>query len=128
MPWLTNEKREEQDDKHEYLFQEIARLHKRTEVMMDITEQEIEAHYTQMKSKWETEKDMYERFIERAEQTWYMSPFELAAAMYFSEAMSASEFALERLEDWHEEMKDQETTRIVLNHGQLSIHHFCTMM
>ncbi len=26
---------------------------------------------------------MYERFIERAEQTWYMSPFELAAAMYF---------------------------------------------
>ncbi|MCA0925333.1 spore coat protein YsxE [Bacillus sp. FSL R5-0820] len=124
MPWLTNEKREEQDDKHEYLFQEIARLHKRTEVMMDITEQEIEAHYTQMKSKWETEKDMYERFIERAEQTWYMSPFELAAAMYFSEAMSASEFALERLEDWHEEMKDQETTRIVLNHGQLSIHHF----
>lgn len=46
MPWLTNEKREEQDDKHEYLFQEIARLHKRTEVMMDITEQEIEAHYT----------------------------------------------------------------------------------
>ncbi|MGG5832192.1 spore coat protein YsxE, partial [Bacillus pumilus] len=69
MPWLTNEKREEQDDKHEYLFQEIARLHQRTEVMMDITEQEIEAHYTQIKTKWETEKDMYERFIERAEQT-----------------------------------------------------------
>ncbi|MFB8735325.1 hypothetical protein ACEQPO_20730 [Bacillus sp. SL00103] len=52
-----------------------------------------------------------------------MSPFELAAAMYFSEAMSASEFALERLEDWHEEMKDKETTRVVLNHA-LSIHHF----
>ncbi len=28
-----------------------------TEVMMDITEQEIEAHYTQIKTKWETEKE-----------------------------------------------------------------------
>ncbi|MGE6629061.1 spore coat protein YsxE [Bacillus sp. NPDC077027] len=124
MPWLANEKREEQDDKHEYMFQEIARLHQRTEVMTDITEHEIEAHYTQIKDKWEAEKEMYEQLIERAEHAWYMSPFELAAAMYFSETMSASGFALERLEDWHEEMKEKDTTRVVLNHGQLSIHHF----
>lgn len=51
-------------------------------------------------------------------------PFELQAVTYFSETISAVNFALERLEDWYESAKEKGISRVVMNHGDLSIHHF----
>ena len=71
-----------------------------------------------------TAKQKYEAFIMKAENEWYMSPFQLQAAMYFKETISAADFALARLEDWHEAMREKESARMVLNHGHLSVRHF----
>ncbi|ASB88058.1 spore coat protein YsxE [Bacillus sonorensis] len=124
MPWLALEKEEERDQKHEYLFREIALLHQRTEKETRLRKEDIIGHYERTKRKWEAQKQRYEEIVAAAEKEWYMSPFQLQAAMYYRETISAVDFALERLDDWHEAIKDKESSRLVLNHGQLSVHHF----
>ncbi|QAW29962.1 spore coat protein YsxE [Bacillus licheniformis] len=124
MPWLTLEREEERDQKHEYMFKEIALLHQRTEKELGVRREEILGHYERTKRKWEQQKQKYEAFIMKAENEWYMSPFQLQVAMYFKETISAADFALARLEDWHEAMREKESARMVLNHGHLSVRHF----
>ncbi|MDA4896237.1 hypothetical protein PFZ55_56300, partial [Streptomyces sp. MS2A] len=41
MPWLTLEREEERDQKHEYMFKEIALLHQRTEKELGVRREEI---------------------------------------------------------------------------------------
>ncbi len=79
---------------------------------------------TVKRKKWEHDKIFYEQFVDRAEKEWYLSPFELQTITYFSETISAVNFALERLEDWYESAKEKDVSRVVMNHGSLSIHHF----
>ncbi|MFN2745053.1 spore coat protein YsxE [Bacillus sp. z60-18] len=124
MPWLTLERGEERDQKHEHLFQEIALIHQKTEKELRMRREDIVGHYDRTKRKWEIEKQKYEEIVSRAEKEWYMSPFQLQAAMYYRETISAVDFALDRLDEWHEAIKEKESSRIVLNHGQLSVHHF----
>lgn len=124
MPWLSLQKEEERDQKHEYLFQEIALIHQKTEKETEIRQEDTLGHYERTKRKWEAQKQRYEEFLTVAEKEWYMSPFQLQAAMYYKETLSAVDFALERLEEWREAIKDKESSRLVLNHGQLSVRHF----
>lgn len=124
MPWLQFDQEEERDQKHAYLFRETARLHERTAQELKVRRDEIERYYGQTKKKWEQDKIFYEQFVDRAEKEWYLSPFELQAITYFSETISAVNFALERLEDWYESAKEKDVSRVVMNHGSLSIHHF----
>ncbi|MEC1262911.1 spore coat protein YsxE [Bacillus swezeyi] len=124
MPWLALEREEERDQKHEYLFKEIALLHQKTEKELGMRREDILRHYQRTKSEWEAQKRKYEEMVSRAETEWYMSPFQLQAAMYYRETISAVDFALSRLDEWQEAIKDKESSRIVLNHGQLSVRHF----
>lgn len=124
MPWLQFDQEEERDQKHDYLFRETARLHERTVQEMKVSRDDIERYYGQTKKQWEQDKRFYEQFVDRAEKEWYLSPFELQAATYFSETISAVNFALERMEDWYESAKEKGVSRVVMNHGSLSIHHF----
>ncbi|MDA7027594.1 spore coat protein YsxE [Bacillus sp. CLL-7-23] len=124
MPWLALEKEVERDQKHEYLFKEIAYLHQKTEKKVEIRKEDTLQHYEQTRRKWEAEKLKYEEFVTAAEKEWYMSPFQLQAVMYYQETISACDFALDRLKDWQEVIKDQTSSRIVLNHGRLSVRHF----
>lgn len=124
MPWLHNDKKEERDDKHEHLFKETALMHRRTMKEIKINRDDVKKHYEATKKKWEDDKLAYEKFVDRAEREWYLSPFLLQAVTYFSETIAATDFASERLDDWHEAIKEKETTRLTLTHGQISAHHF----
>ncbi|MGG3573795.1 spore coat protein YsxE [Bacillus gobiensis] len=124
MPWLHNDKKEERDQKHVHLFKETALMHKRTMKEIKINRTDVEKHYEDTKKKWEEQKLVYEKFVDRAEREWYLSPFELQAVTYFSETIQATDFASERLEKWYEAIKEKETTRLALTHGQISVHHF----
>lgn len=124
MPWLQFDQEEERDQKHAYLFRETARLHERTAQEIKVRREDIERHYEQTRKKWENEKVIYEQFVDRAEKEWYLSPFELQAVTYYSETISAVNFALERIKDWYEAAKEKGSSRVVITHGSLSIHHF----
>lgn len=124
MPCLQNELANERNEKHLYLFKEAAILHQRTEKEQKLNEDEASSHYESLLKKWNEEQALYERYVEQCEKQLYLAPFELQAVTYFIEVSRAIDFAKGKLADWEEEMKEKETTRIVMNHGRLSSHHF----
>ena len=124
MPWLQYDQEEELDQKHVYLFKEVAKLHSATVRDIQISTEDISGFYEVTKRDWENDKLVYEQFADRAEKEWYLSPFELQAVTYLTETVSAVNFALERLEEWFEAAKDLDKTRAVINHGSLSSRHF----
>ena len=124
MPWLSNEQEEERDARHQYLFKEVANLHKKTEKKVDINYQDVTNHYEEMAERWEKSKALYEAFVEKCEQKIYLSPFELQAVTYYNEVSRAIDFSKKKLEEWSNQMEDNKTTRVVLIHGKISAHHF----
>ncbi|PMC37144.1 spore coat protein YsxE [Bacillus sp. UMB0899] len=124
MPWLSNEQEEERDARHQYLFKEVANLHKKTEKKLDINEQDVKSHYDVMIKRWDETKAMYEAFVEQCEQKIYLSPFELQAVTYYTEVSRAIDFSKRKLEEWSNLMDEKKTTRVVLNHGKISARHF----
>lgn len=124
MPWLPNEPGDERDERHHYLFKEVAHLHKRTEKEVKLNGQEAANSYHTVLKRWKETKVLYEMFVDQCEQKLYLSPFELQAVTYFIEVSRAIEFSTKKLEEWFEKMEGKEKTRIVLNHGKLSGHHF----
>lgn len=124
MPWLPNETNEELDERHQYLFKEIAKLHSRTEKEIKITGNEAMNHYEVLSKRWEETKLMYETFVDHCEQKLYLSPFELQAVTYYIEVSRAIDFSIKKLKEWSEAMEEKENTRIVLNHGKVSAYHF----
>ncbi|MFY4774705.1 spore coat protein YsxE [Metabacillus sp. RGM 3146] len=124
MPWFQDEQEEERDSKHDYFFKEIALLHGRTLKEVSFTAKDSELHHERLTKKWNKDIYDYERFVEKCEKQWYLSPFELQAVTYYMEVSRASEFAREKLNEWKEEMAEKENGRMVLNHGRLSIRHF----
>lgn len=124
MPWLPNETDDEIDARHQYLFKEVAKLHSRTEKEIKLNGQEVEKHYETITKHWEETKVYYETFVDQCEQRLYLSPFELQAVTYFIEVSRAIDFSKKKLKEWSEEMAEKEKTRLVLNHGKISAHHF----
>jgi spore coat protein YsxE len=125
MPWLdVMDRKDEQDEHYHHLFRTLAKLHGNTTKKKEITEAVVTKHYETLKKKWKEEKEMLDQFIEKCERKWYMSPFELYYCSYYYQTTRAHEFAVSQLEEWEKEMKEKETTRSVLTHGNLSIQHF----
>ncbi|QGQ47423.1 spore coat protein YsxE [Metabacillus sediminilitoris] len=124
MPWLVNETEDELDARHQYLFKEIAKMHSRTEKEIKLNGQEAKLHYETLSKRWDETKLFYESFVDQCEQRLYLSPFELQAVTYFIEVSRAIDFSRKNLEEWSEKMEEKEKTRIVLNHGKISAHHF----
>lgn len=124
MPLLTNEQEEERDARHQYLFKEVANLHKKTEKKLDIKDQDVKNHYGNMIKQWDNAKAMYEAFVEQYEQKIYLSPFELQAITYYTEVSRAIDFSKKKLEEWSNLMEEKKSTRVVLIHGKISARHF----
>ncbi|MTH52955.1 spore coat protein YsxE [Bacillus mangrovi] len=123
MPWLPDSQADERSARHDYLFKEAASLHRQTVQEIKLQGGEAEAGFEAMKKKWEDQKNAYEAYVEQCEKQWYLSPFELQAVTYFTETARATDFAIEKLEEWNEAMKEQETVRTAFNHGSLSVQH-----
>ncbi|MGQ4665716.1 spore coat protein YsxE [Metabacillus halosaccharovorans] len=124
MPWLSNEQEEERDARHQYLFKEVATLHKKTEKKLDISTKDVSNHYEETVKRWDQAKEMYEAFVEQCEQKIYLSPFELQAVTYYTEVSRAIDFSKKKLEEWSNLMEEEKATRVVLIHGKISAHHF----
>ncbi|MRX74167.1 spore coat protein YsxE [Bacillus lacus] len=124
MPWFSSGEETERDEKHQYLFKEAALLHRKTMREIDITEEMVTSHYQALKGKWEKNKADYEAYVEECEKKWYLSPFELQAITSYIEVSRATDFALDKLSEWHESAKTKEKARVSLIHGKLSVHHY----
>ncbi|MBS2969903.1 spore coat protein YsxE [Metabacillus sp. KIGAM252] len=123
MPWLPDSQSDERSARHDYLFKETAKLHRKTLQEIKLKGGEAEASFEATKKRWEEQKNAYEAYVEKCEKQWYLSPFELQAVTYFVEAARATDFAIERLEEWNEAMKEKETARTSFIHGNLSVQH-----
>ncbi|MDQ0232805.1 spore coat protein YsxE [Metabacillus malikii] len=124
MPYFTNGRDEELDARHQYLFKEIANLHRRTETEIDLKGEEASSHYNKLSKRWNEDKTLYEQYVEHCEKKLYLSPFELQALTYFIEVSRAIDFSLSKLKEWSEAIEEKKKSRLVLNHGKISAHHF----
>jgi spore coat protein YsxE len=124
MPWMPNEERENQSERHKQLFRELARIHILSSREITIHKEERKEHFENTLLEWEKEKEFIEGFMETSERKWYMSPFELMFCLYYHEVSQALSFSKRKLEDWYEKTKDQEKARSVLVHGKVSTDHF----
>ncbi|AZB43825.1 spore coat protein YsxE [Bacillus sp. FJAT-42376] len=123
MPWLPDSQSDERSARHDYLFKEAAKLHRQTVNEVKLKGGEAEASFEAIKKSWEDQKNAYETYVEKCEKQWYLSPFELQAVTYFTETARATDFAIEKLEEWNEAMKEKETARTSFIHGSLSVQH-----
>lgn len=123
MPWLPDSQADERSARHDYLFKEAAKLHRQTVKQVKITGEEMKATYETARKQWEGQKQAYEQYVEKCEKQWYLSPFELQALTYYTETARATDFAIEKLEEWYESMKENDTARTSYIHGSLSVQH-----
>ncbi|WP_226667170.1 spore coat protein YsxE [Metabacillus litoralis] len=124
MPWLTNETEEERDARHQYLFKEVAELHRRTEKEIKLSNEAAAGHFESFEKHLDETKLYYESFVEECEQKLYLSPFELQAVTYFIEVSRAIDFSKKKLTEWYEKMQEKDSSRMVLTHGKISARHF----
>ncbi|MBE6183843.1 spore coat protein YsxE [Heyndrickxia ginsengihumi] len=124
MPWLPNEEKEDRSEKHQKMFRELARLHSLSVKEIAVSTERRQEHYDETIDEWDRQRDFLEEFIERCEQQWYMSPFELLFCTFYKEITQALAFSKRQLEEWLEESKEVEKVRTVVAHGKISIEHF----
>ncbi|MCA1057861.1 spore coat protein YsxE [Rossellomorea aquimaris] len=124
MPWLLNQEREDQFEKHQKMFRELARLHTLSSHEVKIDKEERESHYEQLTSRWDKEQEFLDEYVEACEKTTYMSPFQYHFCMYYKDASQALKFSRKMLDEWYEDTKELEKVRTVITHGKVSTEHF----
>ncbi|MBS4173722.1 spore coat protein YsxE [Bacillus sp. FJAT-49736] len=124
MPWLSNEEKEERNEKHQKMFRELARLHTLSMKNIEIEAEERKAHFENTLDEWEREEEFLTEFLETSEKKWYMSPFELLFCMFNNDIRRAHDFAKQKLTEWYENSKEVTTGRTVITHGKISTEHF----
>ncbi|PKR82809.1 spore coat protein YsxE [Heyndrickxia camelliae] len=124
MPWLSNEEKEDRNEKHQKMFRELARLHTLSLKNIQIEAEERKAHFENTMDQWEREEEFLTEFLETSEKKWYMSPFEFLFCMFYNDIMRALDFSKRKLEEWYETSKELTTGRTVITHGKISTEHF----
>ncbi|RST76230.1 spore coat protein YsxE [Siminovitchia acidinfaciens] len=124
MPWLENREREGQIKKSQELFRELARLHTISAREVDVAENDRKEHFDLTSTRWEKEKEALEQYVERAEQAWYMSPFQLLFCTFYHEVTMAQNYSIRKFNEWYDVSKEQTKARSVIVHGKISPEHF----
>ncbi|WP_010678309.1 spore coat protein YsxE [Bacillus timonensis] len=125
MPWLKKHSPELRADHHHAFIKEVARIHLTTMRTQQINdENEMTGYYQTIIKKWEERNQFMEGFVEKAEQKWYMSPFELQFCTYYYESNLAASFARTQLDRWHELIAERKSFRTALTLNNLSDTHF----
>ncbi len=126
MPWLEGVKRQADSGHTVKMFRELARLHFLTSRDLKIEKERIREHFEKTSLQWKREIAFLDKWIERCEQKWYMSPFEWGFVRYYNEFRNAYHYALYTLEQWKIKIEEERKWRSVLLHGSLSPDHFLT--
>ncbi|MFF2874769.1 spore coat protein YsxE [Gottfriedia sp. NPDC057991] len=125
MPWIESVDEKSDENLHfQRMFTSLGKMHNSTQKEKKVDKDQLQIHYDTLTKRWSKDKDVLENFIEAAEGNWYMSPYELSYCTYFHKILSAHQFAKGQLDEWFKKMKETENTRVVMNHGNLSISHF----
>ncbi len=124
MPWLDDREREGHTKKSQELFRELARLHTISAKEVVVAEHDRKEHYDLTVARWEKEKEALEQYVERAEQVWYMSPFQLLFCTFYHEITLAQNYSIRKFNEWYEVSKEQTKARSVIVHGKISPEHF----
>lgn len=124
MPWLSNEVKEDRNERHQHMFRELARLHTLSVREVAINQEEKHEHYENTLHEWEKENELLDGFLEQCESKWYMSPFELLFCLYYNDMSQSLRFSTNKFKDWYEKTKDDDKARVILSHGKLSTEHF----
>jgi spore coat protein YsxE len=124
MPWIAMEKRTEKHEQIRSFFRTLAYLHQTSLKQIEVREEEIRAYYERKKQEWEQQRSFLQAYIEKCENTWYMSPFQLQCCTYFHEIMQAYWFAETELEKWYEKIKETKKWRIAWIHGKARLSHY----
>ncbi|MCA1031939.1 spore coat protein YsxE [Bacillus timonensis] len=122
--WIENKPLEERNDQQKLMVKELTSLHAKTSQTIKLTEKDIDIFYKNLIAKWEKKEASLSQFLEKCEEKLYMSPFELQFCTYFHEIFQASQFARKKLENWYELVKEKNTFRVAINHGNIQNHHF----
>ncbi|MDP4084538.1 MAG: spore coat protein YsxE [Bacillota bacterium] len=124
MPWLSNEVKEDRNERHQQLFRELARLHTLSAKEIPVKKEERTEHYEKTIQQFEKNQEFLSGFIEECENKVYMSPFQLLFCLYFNEISQALRFSKGKFEEWYDNTKEQEKARMVITHGKISSEHF----
>jgi spore coat protein YsxE len=124
MRWLSNETKEERNERYFRFFRDLARIHQKSLTEIEIKEEELARYYEMMRKRLEKQKEFLQSYIETCENEWYMSPFQLQVCTYFHETMQAYWFAQTQLEKWYEKMKETKKWRVAVVHGNASLSHY----
>ncbi|WP_456278095.1 spore coat protein YsxE [Bacillus sp. AK128] len=124
MPWLSPNAEEERNDHPFKMLKQLGELHVKTVKEEKISEEQISQLVDTEKEKWQKRKAELEKFVEKCEDQAFMSPFELYFCTYYQEMTRASDYALRKLDEWHELMKEKKNYRTVFTHGKPSLQHF----
>ncbi len=123
MPWIQ-ENEERRSNKHRKMFSELAHLHLTTVKIIPVTDEMIQSHYENVRTRWQREEEFLLRFLEQCERKVYMSPFEWRYVLYYHEIRSAYQFAYVSLESWQEELLENKKARTCMVHGNLHPDHY----
>jgi spore coat protein YsxE len=124
MPWISDEAKEERNERHLQLFRDLAQIHRKSLKEIEIKEEELTNYYNSIKERQEKQREFLQSYIEICENEWYMSPFQLQFCTYFHETMQAYWFAQTQLEKWYEKMKEIKKWRVAVVHGNASLSHY----
>ena len=122
MPWMGGPYRDK-GEKYPLLFRELARLHTITGRNRKMDSESIRAHFDTVIGRWKKEMEFFERFLERCEQKWYLSPFEWQFLSVFPELKKAYHYAMANLKQWKQEMEKEGQMRFVFIHGKADPEH-----
>ena len=121
---MSNEQKEDRQQKNHQLFRELARLHTLSAKEIEMNKEERTEHYEKTIQQHEKQQEFLDGFIDECEKKTYMSPFELLYCLYYNEISQALRFSKTKFEEWYEKTKDNEKARMVITHGKLSSEHF----
>lgn len=124
MPWVSSAERKEIREHVRSFFRDLAHLHQKSLKPLDVHEEEIKNYYENKKSEWERQRSFLQSYVEKCENAWYMSPFQLQCCTYFHETMQAYSFVEAELEKWYETIKETKKWRIAWIHGKARLSHY----
>lgn len=102
----------------------ISLLHTKTTHYKEITAEEYNEIYDELKNKIENLYNYYIELITIIESKVYMSPCEYLIARNISVVFQALEVSKEELENWHKSVKNDTKQRLVVLHNNLELDHF----
>jgi len=127
MPWVSSAERKEIREHVRSFFRDLAHLHQKSLKPLDVYEEEIKNYYENKKSEWERQRSFLQSYVEKCENAWYMSPFQLQCCTYFHETMQAYSFAETELEQWYAKIKETKKWRIAWIHGKARLSHYIVL-